>query len=362
MPTRREVLAGAGAGAATLALSGCAGGADVDEYQDAVGSTWAALSEQPDMREFVRYATLAANSHNTQPWRFRLDRDAAAILPDFTRRTPVVDPDDHHLYCSLGCAAENFSVTAAARGRHATTGFDATEDGAVTIALDQGAAEPSDLAAAIPARQSTRSDYDGRLVPPEHLALLEKAGRTYGADVMMVTERPKVEQVLDYVIAGNTAQMDDPAFVRELKQWLRFNADQALRTRDGLFSAASGNPSLPGWVASAIFRFVFTTRGENGRYASQIRSSAGIAIFTSESSDRAAWVNAGRGVQRFLLQATALGIRTAFVNQPVEMGSASIAMRLWYPRRGCRIPDRFRARTRNARSASASAAEMPPSN
>jgi hypothetical protein len=27
------------------------------------------------------------------------------ILPDLSRRCPAVDPDDHHLFVSLGCAA-----------------------------------------------------------------------------------------------------------------------------------------------------------------------------------------------------------------------------------------------------------------
>ncbi|MGH1559991.1 hypothetical protein ACRAWD_24530 [Caulobacter segnis] len=31
---------------------------------------------------------------------------AIEILPDLSRRTPVVDPDDHHLFVSLGCALE----------------------------------------------------------------------------------------------------------------------------------------------------------------------------------------------------------------------------------------------------------------
>ena len=48
-------------------------------------------------RELVRQATLAASSHNTQPWKFRVAEQSITILPDFTRRTPVVDPDDHHL-------------------------------------------------------------------------------------------------------------------------------------------------------------------------------------------------------------------------------------------------------------------------
>jgi hypothetical protein len=59
------------------------------------------------LRELVRYATLAASSHNTQPWKFAPRERSISIVPDLARRTPVVDPDDHHLYVSLGCAAEN---------------------------------------------------------------------------------------------------------------------------------------------------------------------------------------------------------------------------------------------------------------
>lgn len=65
----------------------------------------------------------------------------------------------------------------------------------------------------------------------------------------------------------------------------------------------------------------YTTKAENERYAKQIRNSAGIAVFVSGASDRAHWVEAGRCYERFALQATALGIRNAFLNQPIEIGS-----------------------------------------
>lgn len=39
--------------------------------------------------DLVRQATLAASSHNTQPWKFRLLADGIDILPDFSRRRPV---------------------------------------------------------------------------------------------------------------------------------------------------------------------------------------------------------------------------------------------------------------------------------
>jgi hypothetical protein len=65
----------------------------------------------------------------------------------------------------------------------------------------------------------------------------------------------------------------------------------------------------------------FTAKSENERYAKQIRSSAGIGVLVSGASDRAHWVEAGRCYERFALQATALGIRNALLNQPVEVGS-----------------------------------------
>ncbi|WP_271594731.1 nitroreductase family protein [Bradyrhizobium sp. CCBAU 65884] len=76
-------------------------------YEEAVHLVWRPLDPARGARELVRAATLAANSHNTQPWRFILSDNIITIRPDLVRRCPVVDPDDHHLFASLGCAAEN---------------------------------------------------------------------------------------------------------------------------------------------------------------------------------------------------------------------------------------------------------------
>ena len=128
-----------------------------------------------------------------------------------------------------------------------------------------------------------------------------------------------MEKVLEYVAQANTAQMNDPAFVDELKAWIRFGDAEAVRTGDRLFSRSTGNPSVPRWLGSPLFKLFFTTKSENDKYAAHIRSSAGIAIFISAANDKAHWVEAGRCYERFALQAAALGIRNAFLNQPVEV-------------------------------------------
>ena len=321
MKRRRLLIGGA---VATVGAGGALGLSIADmgsmaDYSAATAAMRARLAERPQLRDLVRYATLAANGHNTQPWRFRLDENRIAILPDFARRTPVVDPDDHHLFASLGCAAENLSIAAAARGRAGDLRFDQAGDGSLVFELGSASAAEGALFDAIPKRQSTRAEYDGRPAPAADLDMLAAAGRVSGVDVILITDPRQMERVLELVIAGNNAQMADPAFVRELKSWLRFNPRRALEAGDGLFSAASGNPTAPSWLGGLMFDFVFGAASENERYVRQVRSSAGIAVFVSARDDKEHWVRAGRACQRFALQATALGLKHAFINQPIEV-------------------------------------------
>ena len=323
MVTRRQFLAATAAGAAgPLLLPGCASGSGGVSYDEAVEATWhpagsPATGHAARMRALVRHATLAPSSHNSQCWTFAPGERGIVIRPDLARRLPAVDPDDHHLVVSLGCAAENLAQAALADGLMATV--ETAPDGAVSVALEPTRALATPLFRAIPERQCARTEYDGTLLSTEELRLLERAGTGAGVHVRLLTGRADVERVLAYVVRGNTAQMDDPAFVEELKAWIRFGDAEAVRTGDGLFSRASGNPSVPRWLGSRLFDSVFTADKENDKYARHIRSSAGIAVFVSDADDAAHRVEAGRCYERFALQATALGVQNAFVNQPVEV-------------------------------------------
>ncbi|MEH6689693.1 MAG: Tat pathway signal protein [Pseudorhizobium pelagicum] len=323
--SRRVVLTGAG-GALALGVgaSVLSWRTSADAYRRAVEDQRAALSGPADARALVRYATLAASGHNTQPWHFRIGPDEIAISPDTARRTPVVDPDDHHLYVSLGCALENLVLAAGATGQAADVVM--VEDGmsGASVRLSGNSSPGADDAAmfqAIPGRQSCRALYDGTAVATSDLAHLETASQVPGVDLILLTDRPQLDAVRDLVIDGNAVQMADPAFLRELKDWLRFSPDSARESGDGLYAAASGNPALPEWLGRPAFDLVFKAPAENEKYARQMDSSAGVAVFCAASEGPAGWMAVGRACQRFCLMATALGLRTAFVNQPVEVAA-----------------------------------------
>jgi hypothetical protein len=133
-----------------------------------------------DDRELIRFATLAASSHNTQPWKFRIAPDAITIAPDSSRRCPVVDPDDAHLYRSLGCAAENLVHAAAAQGLATNVRFDATHDVVVIDLTPSDPVGPSELFEAILVRQCKRLAFDGTRVTTQDLRKLDLAGTGSG--------------------------------------------------------------------------------------------------------------------------------------------------------------------------------------
>lgn len=279
------------------------------------GMTGAALSQ-----ELVRYATLAPSSHNTQCWRFAVDGRSITILPDLSRRCPVVDPDDHHLFVSLGCAAENLVQAALALGLASEVHFDTTRD-AVVVRLSPTRAVVTALFKAVPDRQCTRGDCDGKPLSAQELGLLERAGSNDRVRLLLLTEKSAIDKVLDFVVQGNTAQLNDKAFVKELKSWIRFSEADAVERGDGLFGKSSGNPALPGWLGNLLFDFVVTPASENEKYTRQLRSSAGVAVFVAAKEDKAHWVDVGRAYERFALQGTVLGVRNAHVNMPIELAA-----------------------------------------
>lgn len=291
-------------------------------YSDKVSQTGHdKLEASPvDYRELVRYATLAASSHNTQPWLFKLESNRIQVLPDLARRCPAVDPDDHHLYASLGCATENLLLAAQAAGLACRCRFDASTSG-IQIDLEQAAPVHSALFNAIPIRQCSRSAYDGAALTPNEMEQLQAAVECDGVSMLLLTRADHKDFVADFVARGNDAQFADPAWARELKSWIRFNAKEAALSGDGLYGPAMGNPDVPRWLGLLAMKAAFSAKNQNRKDHQHIASSSAIAVLYSQADDIQHWIEAGRCYQRLALQATVLGLRTAFINQPVEVAN-----------------------------------------
>jgi hypothetical protein len=276
--------------------------------------------EQP-FKDIIHSATLAPSGHNTQPWKFAIRDNSILVFPDYSRRLQVVDPDDHALFISLGCALENLVIAANHKGFRARVDYflqdEQPEHIRVTLEKDGVESDP-DLFNAIQTRQSTRSQYDGRPIPAADLEKLKQASQQDHVSCILFTQEAHIEPIIEFVKEGNRLQFRNQSFVRELISWIRFNKKNALATCDGINSASMGLPYVPRWLGKFILNTFATPEGEAKKCEKLIRKSSGLALFIAQANDKEAWINVGRSFERVVLKATALNIKHAHMNMPCE--------------------------------------------
>jgi hypothetical protein len=269
------------------------------------------------MLGLVRYATLAANGHNAQPWKFALLPDAIEIRPDYSRRLPAVDPSDRELWISLGCALENLIIAARAMGYDPAITYPDAND-SIRVALPAATPRWSATFDAIPLRQSTRSEYDGQAVAASQLNQLRTMPLEEGIGIHAVVDRQGMSSLAGCVYEATLSQHTNPPFLAELIRWVRFDKKEALASFDGLFAPCAGSPAVPRWLRRL---FVSGAKPETLAAADvrKLQSSAGAIVITSAAERKADWVRAGQVCQRLTLTMTLANIKSAYLNQPIEV-------------------------------------------
>lgn len=267
----------------------------------------------------IESATKAPSGHNTQPWKFEVDHDRIMILPDYTRALPVVDTDNHALFISLGCALENLVISAEHYGYEALVQLHPGNEACIDVELKEAIeSEDNKLFEQIAIRQSCRNKYNGKPIPAKDLEMLKDATIQEDVQCSIITGHQEIEQVIRLVKEGCVIQFSNKAFVDELVHWMRFNKSHATQTLDGLYSAASGYPSVPEWFGKLIMGITVSSQKEANKCEQLIRSSSALVVFIAKRNDQKAWINVGRSFERFALTATALNIHAAHENMPCE--------------------------------------------
>lgn len=278
-----------------------------------------------NINQLIYHSTLAPSGHNTQPWKFSVEENVIRIYPDFQRSLPVVDPDNHALYISLGCALENLIISAKQDGLTSKIEYfpeDEMEECIRVTLTVKSTQQEQELFEAISVRQSNRSMYDGREISPSDVEKLLQSSIYETVSVKPFdTKENEVEPVIELVKEASRIQFSDKKFVEELISWIRFRKKEVRTKRDGLSAKVMGFPYMPRWLGRIILKTFAKPSDEAAKAEKQIRSSSHLFLFISKKHDKRHWVDTGRTFQRIALKATSLGIAHAHLNMPCEVES-----------------------------------------
>lgn len=265
----------------------------------------------PDrLRFLLQYAVLAPSSHNTQPWKFRMDGDRIELFMDEARWLRVCDDDQRELHISVGCCLENLLIAADYFGLPHQVEYlpDLSEPmHAATIQFEQGTATERDsrLFQMIPVRHTNHGESDGRLIPEDVLEQLSGCCNESEIHVQLTCD-PSIKQTVDaLVVRADATEFADPAFREELGYWIG----------QGVFGTS--------WLMSKIGKLAVTHINMSNSMAKKdsaiLMSSPALGLISSKDNRRESQIKSGQVYQRLSLWAASFGIWCQPMSQIVQV-------------------------------------------
>jgi nitroreductase len=291
----------------------------------------------------------APSLHNAQPWRLRVAADRVELYADRGRRQPVADPHGRQLHLGLGAAL--FALRLELAGLHRAWRLrllpDADDPDLVARLDIVGQREPTptedELRAQLGRRRTVRTAFTDEPVPvPLRVALGDHAAAE-AAQLRWVEIAGERLGVAALVTAAERRQQADPDYRAELARWTGADARAA---GAGVPPAAFGASAVSGHAAPFPLRdFAGGQEGDTARPTGPLERHPVVAVLATDTDRPTDWLAGGQALMRVLLAATAQGLASSQLNQPVEFpalrqqlrdelrlpGWPQVVLRLGYP-------------------------------
>jgi nitroreductase len=265
-------------------------------------------------------ASRAPSVHNTQPWRWLVGAESLHLYADADRQLPNTDPDGRDLILSCGAALNHCVVAFAAVGWHAKVSRlpnPADPNHLAAIELSCSTADPVDiaLAAAIPRRRTDRRHYNSWPVPVSDIALMAARAARNGVTLCQVEDTDKLHKIVAQSVWDHMTH----DYLVELTEWSgRYASVAGVPARNT--PKSDPNAKIP----SRLFAGPALAMPSG---ASASDDDAVVLALGTRTDDRLAQLRAGEATSVVLLTATATGLASCPVTEPLEMADTRGAVR-----------------------------------
>jgi nitroreductase len=234
--------------------------------------------DQQTVQTALSLAVRAPSAHNSQPWHWRVDAESLHLYAHRSRQLRATDPDDRDLLLSCGAALHHCVVALAAVGWQATVHrFPEPANHHHLARITVTPAPPSEadirLVDAIGRRRTDRRHYGNAEVSPADIALIGARVARMGVTMRRIESIAQLNGLVEQAISKHIGDAD---YFTELTCRSEYYQFLALGTRD---------------------------------------------------DDTTARLRAGEATSLVLLTATALGLATCPITEPLEVDETRAALR-----------------------------------
>jgi hypothetical protein len=264
----------------------------------------------------VRAGILAANTHNSQPWLFRITENRIDLLADLKNAIPANDPSMREMYISLGCALENTLLAAEANGYNTVVTLmpdPTTPTYAARIDLTPGTPTPNELYQAIPNRHTNRFAYDtAKSVTPETLATMQALSKAANVKLFWVTTPADHQKFIQLTLEATEIMNADKEQALETHNWTRLTGKDIEKHSDGLTMETVGLSDMMIVLGKMMPPPSIEEEGKywlNNTRDIQLATAATFGLITvNDSLDRSQQIQAGQLWQKLHLWSTVQGM------------------------------------------------------
>ncbi len=265
------------------------------------------------IRAVLSLATRAPSVHNTQPWRWRVGSDRLHLYADRGLHLLNTDPDGRDLLVSCGASLHHCVVALAALGWQTKVHRRPTPDDPEHLAaIEVYRQPPSDvdvtLAAAIPHRRTDRRPYSPWQVPAGYIAQMGARAARAGVMLRQVESLPRLQEIVAQAARQHASNSD---YLTELTTW------------SGRYASVAGVPARntpPAGLAADVSQRIFAgpalTQSPPGTSG---EDNAVVLALGTRYDGLLPRLRAGEATSVVLLSATALGLSTCPITEPLEI-------------------------------------------
>jgi len=274
------------------------------------------------VRGAVALATRAPSIHNSQPWRWQITEQTVHLYTDLSRWLPATDNDGRDLLVSCGAALHHLRIALAAAGVRTSVQRlpdTAAEEHLAAVEMHPGVNTDADLtlASRIPQRRTDRRPFSDWPVPAAFLQQLVRTASDQGAILRVIDDDWVRGELIAAIRQAAAAQGEMPDYRTELDAW------------SGRRSGDSGVPAanLPSEPSTRVETTREFSAGELEIAPGHESDRAVLAVLGTASDDTLSRLRAGEALSAVLLEATALGLASCPLSQPLEIGSTKQVLR-----------------------------------
>jgi hypothetical protein len=300
-------------------------------YAESIGITKA-------IQKIILTAMLAPNSHNTQPWKVRIDSDSSfTLFGDPARTLPAIDPINRQFFHSQGTFLELARLTADSLMFDAKIAFFPkgipTDKDFSTKPIAKFSITPKDqcvhdfLFLALPKRQMNRSVYNGDWITQEEFDRLQTLTFPGFIKLNFVSGKDNMQPFFPILIDSFATETNIRNTNEVSRIWFRTSSDDIYTKRDGITLEGNSLSGIKLWFAKKFFVDLspdgwHTPSAQKAAIdlaRSQVESSKGLVFFISEGKDSALeWVKTGIDFMRFTLAIANQNLAFHTMNQALE--------------------------------------------